>query len=99
MESIHPGFLQAAAARLIPMCAQCLQRHYDQGVESGDVSAHFEVHGPAIAEDLLAITDGLLESNSRRWLGSMYKTLRPQARGHVLEGLPVLAELLHKHLG
>ena len=99
MEFAHPGFLEGAAARLMPMCAQCLQPRYDQGVESGDVHAHFVANGPAIAEDLLEITDRLAESSARRWLRSTYRALRPQAREHVVEGLPVLAELLHKHLG
>jgi hypothetical protein len=99
MESLHPGFLEGATARLMPMCAQCLQPHYDRGVESGDVRAHFDAQGPEIADDLLEITDRLAGASARRWLRSTYGVLRPQAREHVLEGLPVLAELLHKHLG
>lgn len=99
MESAHPGFLESSVSRMLPVFAETLEAHYERGLSEGDARGYFANKQDVIADDLLAITDGLAASSERRWVASAYRVLRPQARGHVVEGLPQLADLLAKHLG
>ena len=99
LESAHPGFLEASITRMLPLFTETLQAHYDRGWAGGDVPAYFASNEEKIVHDLLAVTDGLAESTQRAWVARAYGMLRPQARGHVRDGLPQLADLLVKHLG
>ena len=99
LESAHPGFLEASILRMLPLVAETLQAHYDQGAAGGDVPGYFASNEEKIADDLLRVTDGLAESTQRAWVARAYGMLRPQARAYVRDGLPQLANLLVKHLG
>ena len=67
------------------------------GGASGDPQRWFRDHANVVADDLLAVTDGLAERAQNRVLVKLYRSLRGQARDHVALSVPRIPELLARH--
>ena len=99
VKRLKPGMIEAALDMLIPEFAPAVDPYYAKAVEEGDVDAYFRAHAGEIADAMLGVTDRRAERAKNRVMKKVYTTLRPQARDHVVESLPRLAELIRSHVG
>ncbi len=94
---IRPGIVPSAVESLLPAFAPAIDPFYERGKASGDVTRFFRDHDGAIADALLAVTDGKAEHAKSRVLVRIYRSLRGPARGYVITAVPRIAELAVRH--
>lgn len=98
IKRLKPGIIESALNSLIPEFAPAVDPHYAKGVESGNVDTYFAGHASDIADALLGVTDARAERAENRVMKKVYSSLRGQAKTHVVESLPRLAELIQRHV-
>ena len=98
LQSIKPTILEEALGHLLPAFAPAIQPHVDAGRAAGDVRAHLVKNAETVADALLAVTDRKGQNSKNRIIKKTYDGLRPQAKKHVTEAVPGLAELIVKHV-
>ena len=96
--AVKPGIVPEALSRLLPQFAPRIDPHYAKAKESGDVRGYFVAHGGEIAESMLAVTDERAARSSHKTLKRAYDGLRGMAKGHVVDAMPALAQLVDKHV-
>jgi hypothetical protein len=94
---LRPGITRSAVDRLLPLMSPALDRHWEKARAGGDPQRWFRDHANEVADDLLAVTDGLAERARNRVLLKLYRSLRGQARDHVALSVPRIPELLARH--
>ena len=99
VKAIKPGIISTMLGKLLPDFAPALDPHYATARESGDVGRHFRDNAAVIAEALLGVTDEKAKRAENRVMLRVYKSLRGQARAHVEEAVPGLAQLVQTHVG
>jgi len=97
-QRIRPGITRAAFERLLPHLAPAIEPHWVAARASGDPDRFFRDHAPRVADDLLAVTDGLATRAKNRVLLRLYRSLRGQAREHVIGSVPRIPGLVARHL-
>lgn len=95
---IKPGIIEEALGMLLPEFAPAIDPFYARGRESGDVKAHFTTNADAMADALLAVTDGRRQRSKNKVIQKSYDALRPQARKLTAEAMPRLAGLVSRHV-
>lgn len=98
VKALKPGIIEEALGMLLPEFAPALDPHFAKGVASGDVRAYFTAHADAIADALLAVTDGRRQRSKNAVIRRAYDGLRPQAKKHTSEAMPRVAELVKRHV-
>ncbi len=98
MKKVKPGILAQAVDGLLPRFAPAVDPHFARARRNGDVRRWFTSHAEEIADDLLAVTDRRADKARNRVLVRVYKSLRPQARKHVVAAMPGVADLCDKHV-
>ncbi len=96
--AVRPGIVTEAVARLLPHFVPVLDPHWDRARESGDPHGYFRGHAPEVADGLLEVTDGMAGRATNRVMVRLYRSLRGQARGHVIAAVPRIPELIEIHL-
>jgi hypothetical protein len=101
VKGLKPGIIPAALDQLLDDFALKVDPFYESFKASGEADhrAWFVRKGGEIAEALLAITDERAEHSSHRTLRGAYYKLRTEARKHVMEAMPGVADLMKKNVG
>ncbi len=95
---IRPGITRGAVVRLIPEMAPVMDVHWAEASASGDRRGWYRTYDGRVADELLAVTDGLASRSQNVVLAKLYRSLRGSAREHVVAGVPRLYSLLEAHL-
>lgn len=95
---LDPSIVRTALRRLLPLFVPVIDPHWVHARHSGSPERYFRTHAPAIADELLAVTDGLADRSSHRVLVRIYRSLRGTARDHVIAGVPRIPGLIGRHL-
>lgn len=95
---LKPGIIESALRSLLPDFAPAVDPFFLAGRASGDVAGHFRANASPIADAMLAVTDARAERAQNRVIKKAYQSLRGQAKGHVMDSLPRLAELIERHV-
>lgn len=98
-QRVQPGIVRAALARLAPHFAPPMDDHWQRAIATDDRAEYFTHHAPAVAADLLAVTDALAKKAANPVLASIYRSLRGRAQQEVAAAMPDVARLLLRHLG
>lgn len=96
-KAVQPGIVEQAIDKLLPHFAPVMDPWWTKAAATKDPVAYLCANDGAIADGLLAVTDGLAERAQNRVLKRIYTSLRGQARGHVVDGIPGLARLMARH--
>lgn len=95
---IRPGITRGAVVRLVPEMAPVMDAQWSEASASGDRRGWYRNHDGKVADELLAVTDGLASRSRNVVLLQLYRSLRGSARDHVVAGVPRLFALLEAHL-
>lgn len=95
--AVKPGILPEAVDKLLPHFAPAVDPFWEKARESGDPTGWMKARDGDIADALLGVTDRMAEQAKHRVLRRIYKSLRGQARQHVVAAVPGLAQLMVKH--
>lgn len=95
--AVKPGIVAEAVDKLLPHFAPVIDPYWEKARASDDPQRWMSDRDREIADDLLGVTDRLAETAKHRVLKRIYKSLRGQARGHVVDAVPGLARLMVKH--
>ena len=95
--AVSPGIVPEAVDRLLPRFAPVIDPYWEKARASDDPQGWMVARDSEIADALLGVTDKLAEQAKHRVLKRIYKGLRGQARGHVVDAIPGLARLMVKH--
>lgn len=98
VKAVKPGIIEEALGHLLPDFAPAVDPHYAKARESGDVRGYFTRNADAIAESLLAVTDGKATRAKNRVIKRAYDGLRGQAKKHTADAMPGVADLVDKHV-
>jgi hypothetical protein len=97
-QRVRPGILPLVVDRLLPHFAEALDPLWAKAVASGDPDAWFRAEGGTVADALLGVTDGIAARSTHRTLVGLYRSLRGQARPHVVAAAARLPALLRAHV-
>jgi len=97
-QKIRPGIVPLAVDRLLPHFIPVIDPMWDEASASGDPDAWFRANDGKVADALLGVTDGLADRAENKLMLRIYHGLRPQARDHVLAGVPRIPELIGRHV-
>jgi hypothetical protein len=97
-QKVRPGIVRSAVTKLLPEMVPILDRHWREGLDSGDAPRHFKTHATAIADGLLSVTDRIAERSTNRVLVGLYRSLRPAAREHVAAAVPSIPAVIRSHV-
>lgn len=97
-KKVRPGIVEAAVRRLLPLFAPVIDPHWERASAEGSPDRYFVSHAGEVADELLAVTDGLAARASNKVLVRIYRSLRGQARDHVVAGVPRIPGLIEAHL-
>lgn len=103
-KAIKPTIVKDAVEILLDDFALVLDKHYDEYLtEQPDKAKDFESWAVArdrkIADDMLGITDGMMERSNKKAISKIYKGMRKVAEKNVAEAVPDMARLILKHVG
>ena len=96
-QALRPGIVEAALDRLLPSFAPVIDPLWDEASTSGDPHGWFRKHDGRVADALLGVTDAMAERAQNQVMVKIYRSLRGQARDHVVEGVPRIPELIERH--
>lgn len=94
---LSPGITRSAVQRLMPLVVPAIDRRWAEATASGDPHRWFRDHRGEVADDLLAVTDGLASRARNRVLLRLYRSLRGQARDHVALAVTRIPEVIARH--
>lgn len=100
VKGVKPGIIPQALNMFMDEFAVKVDPYWDKFLATGekDPKPYFVRNGPEIADALIAITDARAERSSHRTLRGAYFKLRTEAKKHVTEAMPGVAELVRKHV-
>ena len=100
--ALKPSILEESVDSLLDDFVGKLQPFYEQfqqGGESGTLSALMGGQASNVAEALLSITDARAQRASNKTLVKAYNSLRPKGKVHVEAAAPGIGRVLDKHIG
>lgn len=102
-KAIKPSIVENAVNLLLDDFAKILDRHYDQYLESNpdkkmSFSAWASQRNAKMADDLLVVTDDMMDRSNKNALKKIYKGLRKIAQRNVADAIPAVGKLIDKHL-
>ena len=103
-KAIRPSIVQEAVVHLLDDFSEVLDRLYDEyRAEEPDGTGSFEQwalqRDVRVADDLLGITDSMMDRSSKTVLKKIYGGLRAVAQKNVAQAVPAVARLVTKHAG
>jgi hypothetical protein len=98
IKRIRPGMIPFVVDRLLPEFAAAVHPFEGPAIASGNIQSYFRSHEQAIADALLGVTDARAARAQNRLIGRTYRSLRGQAKSHVVSALPGLARVVQKHV-
>jgi len=99
VKKIKPGFVRNAMNGMLDDFAKNLDPLFQQHLgKGGSLVDHFVANKGAVAEALLAITDGRAQRATSGTAKSAYEKLRPTGKKHVEEAVPRLARMIEQHV-
>ena len=98
MKAVKPGIIPDVVNVLLDDFVTQLDPFYSRHQESGggDFKKRLIGEADAVADALLAITDGRADRSKHRTLVKAYKKLRPQGKKQVVTAMPRIADMLVK---
>jgi hypothetical protein len=101
VKGVKPGIIPQALHMFLDDFARKVDPFWASFLATGekDPKPFFVRNGPQIADALLSITDTRAAQSSHRTLKGAYSKLRGEARKHVMDAMPGVAELVRKHVG
>lgn len=97
IKGIKPGFIPEVLNKLLPEFAAKVEPLWDEGKSQGSPVAFLEKSRSRVADALLSVTDGKIDSAKSSIVRSTYSMLRGSAKKHVEDAVPRLAKLLEKY--
>jgi hypothetical protein len=102
--NIKPGIVERAVEFLLDDFAKVLDRYHEEYLgEQPERGTPFfawaRTRDKRIAEDLLKITDGIIDQSDKKVIKKIYSGLRSVASKHVAEAVPNIGRLVEKHVG
>ncbi|MFO8073135.1 MAG: hypothetical protein R6V85_14785 [Polyangia bacterium] len=102
--SIKPGIVKRAVDFLLDDFAGVLDGYHEEYLgEQPERKTPFSTwvlsREKRIAEDLLEITDGIIDQSDKKVIKKIYSGLRGVAAKHVAEAVPNVGRLVEKHAG
>lgn len=96
-QAIKPGIVPSALDKLLPHFAPVLDPLWAQASATPDPHAWFRANDGRVADALLGVTDAMADRAQNAVMLKIYRSLRGQARDHVIEGVPRIPELIQRH--
>jgi hypothetical protein len=95
VKGIAPGIMQKLLNGLLPEFLDAIQPYADKAAQGGTDLKQYVMQQPsAVANALLAVTDGRAAKADAGALKKGYEKLRPTAQKHVEQALPRLSDLI-----
>jgi hypothetical protein len=103
-KALKPRIVHEAVEHLLDEFTGVIDGHYERYLtDHADKAVGFDAwakrRDEAIAEDLLGVTDKMLERSSKTTIKKIYKSLRGVAKRNVAEAVPAVGRLVIKHVG
>jgi len=103
-KAIKPTIVENAVDHLLDDFAVVLDKHYETYVAADPGKRiPFDVwaknRDAVIADDLLKVTDGIMERSNKAAIRRIYKGLRKVAQRNVAEAVPAIGRLAIKYVG
>ena len=95
--AIQPGMMARVVSKLLPHFVPVIDPIWVEAQGQSDPKRWMTSQDQRVADALLDVTDGLAQRAKNRVMIRIYKSLRGQARGHVIAAVPGLADLLGHH--
>lgn len=97
-KGVAPGIMNKIVNILLDDFLGALDPLHQEAKQKGvDVAEHLKSHAPAVANAMLAITDGKAARADNGPLKKGYEKLRPTAQKHVEQAVPRLAQLVKQY--
>jgi hypothetical protein len=98
VQGVKPGFVRKVVQALLPEFAVALEPFREQAVNQGQpVGSYFSAHTQEVAEALLSVTDGRVQSSEHGSVKGAYRKLRGSARKNVESAVPGLGKIVEKY--
>jgi hypothetical protein len=97
VKGIKPGFVQEVVEKLLPEFAAKLDPFWADAQKNGDAKKSLVQNKSNVADALLSVTDGKIQSSKSSAVRGTYEKLRGSAKKNVEEAIPRLADLLARH--
>ncbi len=97
VKGLKPGFITEVIEKLLPEFAAQLDPFWGDAVKNGDAKKSLVQNKSNVADALLSVTDGKIESSKSSVVRGTYDKLRGSAKKNVEDAVPRLADLLAKH--
>ena len=97
VKGIKPGFIREVVNKLLPEFSDKLDPLWTEAKGTGNASKHLADQRARVADALLSVTDGKINSAKSSLVRGTYEKLRGSAKKNVEEAVPRLARLLDKH--
>ena len=101
IKAIKPGFIEGVIHALLDEWVAKLEAHHDRWLAQGSspsFAAFASADASAVAERLLEVTDARAERTTHSTALKLYRRLRPNAKGHVVTGVPGLTRVVESYL-
>jgi hypothetical protein len=102
-KALKPTIVKEAVDHLLDDFATVLDRHHESYLAAEPerrtpFDAWAKKRDSVIADDLLKITDGMMDRSSKTAIKKIYKSLRNVAQRNVAEAVPAIGRLVIKHV-
>lgn len=97
IKGVSNDYVTGAVRRLLPETLSALNPIWTEGVEYGDPVAYLSEHSDRTADLILSTTDARIAKNGGGIVGASYQKLRKSIKRDVVDAVPDLAKIIHKH--
>jgi hypothetical protein len=97
VKGLKPGFIPEVVEKLLPEFAAQLDPFWVEAKKDADAKKSLVGNKSKVADALLSVTDGKIQSSKSSAVRNTYDKLRGSAKKNVEEAIPRLADLLAKH--
>ncbi len=99
-KALKPNIVKEAVDYLLNDFVEVLDRYYDKFKVAGSVSFESWVRpkDAELADDLLKVTDSIMNKSEKTALKKIYSGLRKIAEKNVAQAVPAIARLVEKHM-
>jgi len=97
IKGVSNDYVTGAVRRLLPETLSALNPIWTEGVDYGDPVAYLSEHSDRTADLILSTTDARIAKNGGGIVGASYHKLRKSIKRDVVDAVPDLAKIIHKH--
>lgn len=97
IKGVGKDYVTGAVRRLLPETLSALNPIWTEGVAYGDPVAYLSEHSDRTADVILSTTDARIAKNGGGIVGASYQKLRKSIKRDVVDAVPDLAKIIHKH--